>query len=981
MIPMQPGMQNNQQPDPMIQKVTMMISESVKQGKDIVDVVTELSTQEIDQQVIAQALMMGGMEEVQVQQVFQEVTKRMQPELASPAQVNQNPQELARNESVESEMNPVDLNVDVIDEYAKSGIEIKKENRGKFTKWAKARGMGVQEAARKVLANKEKYSTEVVKMANFARNAAKFKKQEGGENDLSGLPIVEQKDFRQGRQYKNTDRGYVDVTDIVKMGTIADPNPTYKIDKNYNYDVINAKPFYINPVAFEDGDVNYANIFNTLRTGYEDMFSGKDLNKDGVKDGSFRDWSAKKDINRANKFKNADYSIENMDEFLSEDNMDAMQKYVDLLQSSENANKIASNIDIGNFNETVTGGGLGTERMIGNLQDDFKTWAASQKENLGNVGNATLEALQKMFPIQSKKQDGGDMFPQQESTEIFDFNVPFLDYSTSVQMVEDEEFRQENPEVGPTPAQQQNQAMLDSLNEQNQQGMQDKAQADAQAAFDEITPPQINVNTGGIEGAYNRFRDSNFMRGFEDVSDMAVQLAPELTKFAKRDDIFDAQVDNRMSVIADERFNTYTQPFNYKGTTDINTGRTGADSDYVTGLYMGSVSEYGGEKGEAAYLANRDKVIKREMAKAQDGGSLTSASVTDSASAQAYYDYIRNLYNTEQTRVNEVRDNILVTSEFLDKADDKFFLNPVNGGMSDEVLRIYRDFTNAGSQEEMMAAYEKLPQDIKNALPKTRAGSNRPYSTISTTGTNEDELYCTPYGCFAYQEAGAYDMPTLGGNYSLTEKAYGSKFPGAGTIPFELISDDEAELGDMVSMYNYAPTTYRGKHSNRQSWRPHHTGIYSGPGEETVSGTYDEEGMPVMQPTFNAYQADEGYRLDFREKNFKRVDGQYDQNDPNAIRGEDPQFLRYVGQLPKMQTQLDEARNLLKEYNIPAASVIESNPTQPVVPEIEGFPLNFVSGLDLGPTGTRRQEGGETINVDSTILAKLIAAGADIEML
>ena len=31
MIPMQPGMQNNQQPDPMIQKVTMMISESVKQ--------------------------------------------------------------------------------------------------------------------------------------------------------------------------------------------------------------------------------------------------------------------------------------------------------------------------------------------------------------------------------------------------------------------------------------------------------------------------------------------------------------------------------------------------------------------------------------------------------------------------------------------------------------------------------------------------------------------------------------------------------------------------------------------------------------------------------------------------------------------------------------------------------------------------------------------------------------------------------------
>ena len=31
-------------------------------------------------------------------------------------------------------------------------------------------------------------------------------------------------------------------------------------------------------------------------------------------------------------------------------------------------------------------------------------------------------------------------------------------------------------------------------------------------------------------------------------------------------------------------------------------------------------NDYGGEKGEAAYLANRDKVIKREMAKAQQGG-------------------------------------------------------------------------------------------------------------------------------------------------------------------------------------------------------------------------------------------------------------------------------------------------------------------------------------------------------------------------
>lgn len=63
---------------------------------------------------------------------------------------------------------------------AKSGIEIKPENEGKFTAWAKERGMSVAEAANKVMANTDEYSPGVVKMANFAKNARKFKKGENG---------------------------------------------------------------------------------------------------------------------------------------------------------------------------------------------------------------------------------------------------------------------------------------------------------------------------------------------------------------------------------------------------------------------------------------------------------------------------------------------------------------------------------------------------------------------------------------------------------------------------------------------------------------------------------------------------------------------------------------------------------------------------------------------------------------------------------
>ena len=75
---------------------------------------------------------------------------------------------------------------------AKSGIEIKPENKGKFTAWAKEKGMSVSAAANKVMANTDGYSPGVVKMANFAKNFAKngagVPKAQGGfeTNELGG---------------------------------------------------------------------------------------------------------------------------------------------------------------------------------------------------------------------------------------------------------------------------------------------------------------------------------------------------------------------------------------------------------------------------------------------------------------------------------------------------------------------------------------------------------------------------------------------------------------------------------------------------------------------------------------------------------------------------------------------------------------------------------------------------------------------------
>lgn len=59
-------------------------------------------------------------------------------------------------------------------------IKIKEENKGKFTAQARKAGMGVQEFANYVLGNPDEFSAATAKRANFAKNAAGWKKEFGG---------------------------------------------------------------------------------------------------------------------------------------------------------------------------------------------------------------------------------------------------------------------------------------------------------------------------------------------------------------------------------------------------------------------------------------------------------------------------------------------------------------------------------------------------------------------------------------------------------------------------------------------------------------------------------------------------------------------------------------------------------------------------------------------------------------------------------
>lgn len=68
----------------------------------------------------------------------------------------------------------------ITQQFKYGGIHIKPSKRGTFTAAAKRHHMSVQEFARTVLNNRARYSSAMVKKANFARNASKWHKKELG---------------------------------------------------------------------------------------------------------------------------------------------------------------------------------------------------------------------------------------------------------------------------------------------------------------------------------------------------------------------------------------------------------------------------------------------------------------------------------------------------------------------------------------------------------------------------------------------------------------------------------------------------------------------------------------------------------------------------------------------------------------------------------------------------------------------------------
>lgn len=144
------------------------------------------------------------------------------------------------------------------------GIHIKKSHRGLFTKEAKEHGMGVQEFASHVLANKDKYSPEVVKRANFARNSTKFAlggdMQTNGSDFSNGLMHIDAGLSHEENPYDGVQLG----TDVQGKPNLVEEGETifddYVFSKRIKADAQTKKRFHVG----KNADISYADLSKKL---------------------------------------------------------------------------------------------------------------------------------------------------------------------------------------------------------------------------------------------------------------------------------------------------------------------------------------------------------------------------------------------------------------------------------------------------------------------------------------------------------------------------------------------------------------------------------------------------------------------------------------------------------------------------------------------------------------------------------------------
>jgi hypothetical protein len=255
--------------------------------------------------------------------------------------------------------------------------------------------------------------------------------------------------------------------------------------------------------------------------------------------------------------------------------------------------------------------------------------------------------------------------------------------------------------------------------------------------------------------------------------------------------------------------------------------------------------------------------------------------------------------SAEQQRVEDVRANVIPTAENLAQLNSDIKYSNNIFGAGDSQYRPHLSHFDKMKKAKTPEEYKALEKEAKKSYPELIEAIPENNIMVMNPGKYkaDDELYCTPYGCYTYDKAGATDVPEYSGNYGFVG---GTK---NGKNPFQKISGDEAVPGDIGLMLEYSPVDYRDP-SKGKTLRPHHTTILS-------EKTDDPQ-------VIKAYSAIDGQRLNFMEGLLKAEDKRDKEGNKHEGRWD---YYRYIGQTPYMQRAVGNAKHNQRQADMVAQAM------------------------------------------------------------
>ena len=208
------------------------------------------------------------------------------------------------------------------------------------------------------------------------------------------------------------------------------------------------------------------------------------------------------------------------------------------------------------------------------------------------------------FPL-GKKQLGGQAFTdlsdflfEDQLKDPMDFQNMIMDqattdYARDTQIVRDAQLKKQNPGLGPTPFEQQNQNLLSTTST-----FDENALDGLDSTLTEPTVKETN-RLKNLPKKIGTFIESDpTVQAFADVSNFAVMGANLANEYFQEKEFRDYKNKLRNTTVADKMYTTVEDPSNKRGTFDINTGLAEPDNlvdYYAQAMYGREMYKKGGE--------------------------------------------------------------------------------------------------------------------------------------------------------------------------------------------------------------------------------------------------------------------------------------------------------------------------------------------------------------------------------------------------